>query len=134
MTTNATFIDAPGHSVYVRSSWLNDWTLEEHLRCDRMTFACGPHLSTCELTWVYGQVLHNDATDYVEEPRLDILELYVKVVVDGGPTWYGIITDEKDDVGGGMFEADLIQIPPERRFSTGVQKYTAHGLEFALDR
>lgn len=115
------------HAVYTKQLWADAWSLRPYLRAPEFTFACGPDMSSATLEYKYGNIMRHDAHDYAVFPPLDLSDRYVKIEVDGGPTWYGVVIGSGNDRGGEhVVGADEVV--------RGTQTFACRGLEFLLHR
>lgn len=115
------------HAVYTKQLWADPWSLREYLRCPEFTFACGPDMSSAQLEYRYGNIMRHGQHNYAIYTPLDLSDRYVKVVVDGGPTWYGVVVDQQNERSGESLKNGNEVI-------TGLQTFTCRGLEFLLHR
>jgi len=115
------------HAVYTKQLWSDAWSLREHLRAPEFSFACAPEMSDATLEYRYGNVMRMGAQDFAVSTPLDLSNRYVKIVVSGGPTWYGLVIDTLNDRGG---EHDVNGVKVIR----GTQTFICRGLEYLLQR
>jgi hypothetical protein len=115
------------HVVYTKQLWADPWSLRPYLRSPQCTFACGPDMSSAILEYQYGNIHRHDAIGYAVFTPLDLSDRYVKIEIDGGPTWYGVVVDSANDRGG-EHEVNGVEVV------RGTQVFQCRGLEFLLHR
>lgn len=115
------------HTVYTRQLWGDAWFQRDYLYADQFSFACGPSMSEAVLVYKYGQIMRPELQTIATYTPLDLGDRYVKIVVDGGPTWYGIVIDQVDDRQGESVYGGNEVI-------TGKQTFICRGMEYLLQR
>lgn len=114
-------------TVYTRQLWGDAWSVRTYLRATQFSFACGPDTSDARLEYKYGNIQRNDQNNFAIYDPLDLSDRYVKIVVDGGPTWYGIVIDQENQRSGESVKNGNEEI-------TGTQTFYCRGLEYLLQR
>lgn len=115
------------HAVYTKQLWADAWSLRADLRAPEFSFACAPDMSDATLEYRYGNVMRMGSQNFAVSTPLDLSNRYVKIVVDGGPTWYGLVIDTMNDRGG-EHEVNGVQV------IRGTQTFICRGLEYLLAR
>lgn len=136
------FFDSPGHQVYVRQKWTDNWTLAPDLYAVEVQAVAAPSIGRARLVRDYGQVLKPAADQFASVGVTNYVGYWVKVVIDqpadfvsGDPRepdrWHGRIWEQPDERRGTF--ADTLQGIPDEGVS-GVEHYTAYELLFELSR
>lgn len=115
------------HAVYTKQLWADPWSLRPYLRAPECTFACGPDMSSARLEYKYGRIMRHDAHNYAIFTPLELSDRYVKIEIDDGPTWYGVVVDQQNDRSGESLKNG-------NEVVTGTQTIQCRGLEFLLHR
>jgi hypothetical protein len=115
------------HVVYTKQLWADAWSLRPYLRAPQCTFSCGPDMSSAVLEYKYGNRHMHDANGFAVFTPLDLSDRYVKIEIDDGPTWYGVVVDSDNDRGG-EHEVNGVEVV------RGTQTFLCRGLEFLLQR
>lgn len=115
------------HTVYVKSTWSAAWVAVPYLYADSFSVAVAPGTSSAVLQRKYGRGVWAGSHDMVTYAPLDIVDKYVKIVVNGGYTWYGICIDTDDQREGEAIDGG-------NAILTGRQVFLCRGLEYLLQR
>ena len=119
---------APTHLCYTKTNWSDAWVEQPLLECLRVSDVAGPGHSSAQFSYRYGVAMLNAIGSRAADnsptavSRPDLLNKYVRVVISGGMTWYGLLTDQDDRQDG-----TLDGTP------TGIVHFTAYGLSILLD-
>lgn len=120
----------PGHLCYTKTTWAASWVERPLLRCNNLSNQAAPGHASAQFHYRYGRALlpaigNRSADSSVSTvPRGSLLGHYVKVVVTGVGTWYGVLTDIVDDRTGDL----------TGNYASGTEQYTAYGLTLLLEK
>jgi len=118
--------------VYLREVWRYDWEVQPYLHCLEATWALSPTMPTATLEWPYGWIKREGTGNFVQVPKLDCLDFYVKVKMplhsDAAVYryWYGVVSHVEDTNHG------IVTVNGLPR-ATGRQLLHCYGLERLLD-
>jgi len=115
------------HTVYTRTYWGDTWTAVPYLYCNSCTFAVAPSVNSAVLEWDYGRMMQHGSAAFVNYPKINLVNRYVKVAITNGPTWYGICIDDDDNRDGESLHGG-------NAILTGKQNPKCRGLEYLLQR
>jgi hypothetical protein len=115
------------HTVYTRSLWGDNWVAVPYLYANNFTFAVSPSVNSATLEYSYGRIMRPQSQSFANYTPLSIVDKYVKIAVDGGPTWYGICVDVGDQRDGEKTVNGVDVL-------TGKQNFICRGLEYLLQR
>ena len=122
---------APDRRCYTKQRWAEPWVQQPYFHPLACRFAAAPDLPQAHFEWRYGQGMQAGAGGYNIWNRSDsLLGWYAKIEI-GTPaqvTWIGTVTDCDDDRQGAIVDG------AGNRTLTGIQRFTALGLEFLLRR
>ena len=122
---------APVRRCYTKQRWAEPWIEQPYFHPLACRFAAAPDLPQGSFEWRYGEGMQAGAGGYNPWGRSDsLLGWYAKIEIGSPPqvTWIGTVTDCEDDRHGALVDAAGSRTP------TGIQRFTALGLEFALRR
>lgn len=120
----------PVTTCYTKTAWADAWTEQPLLQAVSITDQVAPGHSSAMLRYKYGKAIlpaigsrPADST-LTTVARGGLISKYVKIVVSGLGTWWGVIIDLTDSRAGALGGT----VP------SGVEQYTAFGLTWFLDQ
>lgn len=119
----------PTITCYTKAAWADSWTEKPLLLARQITDQAAPGHSSAVLAYRYGKALLQEIGSRAADSsvatitRGSLIGQYVKIVVSGLGTWYGVITDNVDARAGHLGTT----------VASGTEQYTAFGLTWLLE-
>ena len=120
----------PVTTCYTKTAWADAWTEQPLLQAVSITDQVAPGHSSAMLRYRYGKAILPAIGSRAEDSTLTtigrggLISKYVKIVVSGLGTWWGVIIDLTDSRAGALGGT----VP------SGTEQYTAFGLTWFLDQ
>jgi len=129
----------PVHQVSVRDAWADDWSPVPYLYCNGFTASAAPEIPAAEFEYRFGDGQRAGLDGRAEYSPAELGGKFVKIETTGLPNWYGFITEPSTEREGAIEVAEVKKgdgstEAAAHRLLTGVEHYTAFGLEYLLDR
>jgi hypothetical protein len=117
-------------TCYTKTAWADSWTEQPLLQAISITDQVAPGHSSAMLRYRYGKAMLPAMGSRAEDTAIGtiarggLIAKYVKIVVSGLGTWWGVIVDLTDARSGALGGT----------VSSGVEQYTAFALTWFLDQ
>jgi len=126
-----------GATVAVKENWADDWETVSDLHCRSVQWQAAPGIASANLEHVYGRGKLPTAASFTAiAAQTGYGRYFVRVTVecfDSDPLqWYGVFGVEINAIDGN--HADFAAAADGATIPSGVQAFTAYGLEVLLDR
>jgi len=113
--------------VWVKAAWADQWTLVRYMMPIMCAETISPIVPKAELAYFYGMQKREDKNAFAQERPHNYLNHYVRIqsissVYTIQNAWHGIIVDHGEEIEGTKYDP------------SGIERYTAYGLEHLLDR
>lgn len=129
------------YRIQYKPAWAAQWRDLDYMRLESCSQAAAPTMPRAVLTWLSGEIKHEDQTEFYTERALDLKDWFIRVIVLADKAAQSPAEPQKpgakpkgQPLGVYVIPEEALRIGGDANAPLGDQQMAAYGLEYLLDR